>query len=271
MRINGEFFGFELGNELYNFSEKPALERQRLFHYTNVDSMLKILHNSTLKFNRIDSVNDLMEKKYFANDIYKLIFLSSFVYDETEIIPMWNTYTNNEYGVRLEFSIKEEQKFTDIIDIGKKYVQGFTEVDFKQIGMFGANNLHNNCIKDWIATFGLRDIIYDENILNEHPIDCGGVFNLCSMGIVKSNYWRYEKESRILMYLRTISKDIEIPDFKYFLVPIDLKKLSKINITFSPYMSKEIKNMIRNDVATLKDICEITFADSKLENAIIRK
>ena len=40
-----------------------ADERTDLFHYTNVESMLKILSSRYLRFSRIDILNDPLEKK----------------------------------------------------------------------------------------------------------------------------------------------------------------------------------------------------------------
>lgn len=73
-----------------------------LYHYTNLSSLAMILKTKTIKFNRLDFMDDLQEKA--GNDIKnigKYFFVSCWSDVEKESIPMWLMYTDIEQGVKL--------------------------------------------------------------------------------------------------------------------------------------------------------------------------
>lgn len=88
-----------------------------LFHYTSIQSLALILKNRTIRFNSLDKVDDLQEKK--AADIenvgrYK--YVSSWTDDSLESIPMWNMYASLQSGVRIKLPIYPFKKHTNGIE-----------------------------------------------------------------------------------------------------------------------------------------------------------
>lgn len=76
----------------------------RLFHYTTIDTLAHIMNNRSLKFNRLDQLDDITESEPFAAyNPLQYIFSCSFTYDPVENIPLWRMYANMETGIRLEF------------------------------------------------------------------------------------------------------------------------------------------------------------------------
>ena len=75
-----------------------------LFHYTSIEALALILKNKTIRFNRLDCVDDLEESMYGSgpNDIKlgQYQFVSCWTKDCEENIALWKMYTSNK-GVRI--------------------------------------------------------------------------------------------------------------------------------------------------------------------------
>ena len=79
MKIAKEQLGFRFGNEEIKNSIATADNRTVLYHNTNLESLMYILKDGNLKFNRMDMLNDVQESDFFKNDeIAKLVFVSCF-------------------------------------------------------------------------------------------------------------------------------------------------------------------------------------------------
>lgn len=72
----------------------------RIYHYTSVDTLEKILRNQTIRFNRLDCVDDVQECS--VSSYAKYVFISCWTESEEENIPLWKMYTNDvTQGVRI--------------------------------------------------------------------------------------------------------------------------------------------------------------------------
>lgn len=277
MFVDGSKLCFSIdGSEEFISAYDNANRHTALYHYTDIGSMLKIFTNKTFKFNRLDSMNDLKEKQYFDDDIFKLIFLSSFVKQEREIIPMWNTYTNNEYGVRIGFISSSGHILKSIFDNSKPVVgKRFVGDKYKDSNLRSITPQYNGKLKlknKWLLEFKQSDIIYDEDVLIKNPINKGGGwYDLRSMGVIKSRDWQYEDESRFIACLRTTQNRIQIPEYDFLFAPLKFDGLDSINITFSPYMSKETRLMIKAYIGESLDTCRIVYSNSTFDDDIRRK
>lgn len=85
-----------------------------------------ILNNRELKANCIKNVDDLKEQAYLQplldND-EALPYVSCFDHNNEENIPLWNMYSNDKYGVRIQFVIPRNTNTKDfhelLIDRGR--------------------------------------------------------------------------------------------------------------------------------------------------------
>lgn len=72
----------------------------RIYHYTSVDTLEKILQTKTIRFNRLDCVDDVME--YTVSEFAKYMFISCWTESKEENIPLWKMYTTDiTKGVRI--------------------------------------------------------------------------------------------------------------------------------------------------------------------------
>lgn len=73
-----------------------------LYHYTSIDSLACILKNQTIRFTRLDLLDDLEENIQSSGvNIGSYAFASCWTDDKEESIPLWKMYTENGLGVRL--------------------------------------------------------------------------------------------------------------------------------------------------------------------------
>ena len=74
-----------------------------IHHYTNIEVLSLILKNRTLRFNRLDRVDDPEESNFISNGVNlgPYTFVSCWTEAKEESIPMWKMYTKENWGVRL--------------------------------------------------------------------------------------------------------------------------------------------------------------------------
>lgn len=73
----------------------------RLFHYTTIDTLAYMMSNRSIRFGRLDTLDDKTESEQFAAfNPLKYIFSCSFTDDPKESIPLWKMYANMETGIR---------------------------------------------------------------------------------------------------------------------------------------------------------------------------
>ncbi len=74
-----------------------------IHHYTNIETLSLILKNRTLRFNRLDRVDDPEESNFISSGVNlgPYTFVSCWTEAKEESIPMWKMYTKGNWGVRL--------------------------------------------------------------------------------------------------------------------------------------------------------------------------
>ena len=91
-----------------------------LYHYTSINTLALILKNQTIRFNRLDKVNDPEEA--ISKDLQNsntTQFVSCWTANQRESIPLWNMYTKMK-GVRIGMptDMFEGRPTPDIYDHG---------------------------------------------------------------------------------------------------------------------------------------------------------
>ena len=73
--------------------------RTIIHHYTNIDVLALILKNQTLRFNRLDQVDDPEESNFVSNGVNIGPYAFVSCWTEEESIPMWKIYTREKWGI----------------------------------------------------------------------------------------------------------------------------------------------------------------------------
>lgn len=270
MKVDKDQFVLGLDPEVELLTaEEKAKGRDILSHYTSWEVLKLIFTNKHLLFNRIDKVNDHLESEMFVNkEVSHLIYVSCFTYDEYESIPMWNIYGKSKDAVRIKFEMNQK-------DFSKALINEDGTV-YNPTDLAVQSNKQAGGRDDWRLLYACKDIVYNQEFIKKDPIfgknisiEKGKHYNLRSMGVSKREEWQYEKECRLIAYMRTTHDDVEIPDISYLLVPIKFDSIRKVTITFNPWMSDRLKTDIKQFMGSIVELTgKVDFKSSVLTGEI---
>jgi hypothetical protein len=182
-----------------------------LYHYTSIDSLKLILSNGTIRFKRLDLLNDPLESYSEKFDSFrKNVFSSSWTAEPNESIPMWKIYSNFD-GVRLKlpidiFSFNNEPRLMKtnlglwfiVSDLDKKYEVNRTCNFIKT----EANIELLNVIKKVYGPTKIEYTSQQQDYTKEVVIPIldsdtdQNTINLNMLGLRKKHDWSFENEYR---------------------------------------------------------------------------
>ena len=184
-----------------------------IYHYTNIETLSLILKKKTIRFNRLDKVDDLSEGDSFQKvNLSKFYFISCWTEDSEESIPLWKMYTNEMKGVRIGIPKDEIFPFVPINfpEDHKPYVKGELRSPLPFADIFGKEHyIFPNFMTE--AQF-YRKVEYDKNFVQlknnaiklEQTNDGKVSLNISDptrIASVKSPKWKFQKESRFVLLI----------------------------------------------------------------------
>lgn len=275
---------------LHDEDARKLLEQSKTWNcfsqYTDVEALLCILKNKELKANCIKNVDDIKEQSYLQplidND-EAIPYISCFDYSTDESIPLWNMYAGDKYGVKIQFELSRiglPKSLSDVLIDQSRYVKGcrpgFSPVEFSQ-------SLRQDPTREYPKVWvhiSTKPVVYKNSLENVgYQLPANNLLNWSTLATIKSEHWKFQNEIRIIADFShtnyTSDNDnvelIEIPYFEYLLLPIHFRNISKISITFSPWMGQETKHMVEKCVEELGLDCECAFANSYFDGIIRKK
>jgi hypothetical protein len=183
-----------------------------LYHYTSIETLALILANKTLRFSRLDTVNDPEEAS--ASDLPNaatLVFASCWTAQSRESLAMWRMYTPSMQGVRIALpnnpfkgrhkpTIFEKggamQRIDSAITINREY-DGPGIISYS---ITGPNKIYYTDESE----YRYRRCLWDEG-------DRWSV-QLHDLGMVKNTYWAFEEEWRYKILASTSEGILSHPD-----------------------------------------------------------
>lgn len=264
---------------------------EMIHQYTSIDCLALILKNKSIRFKRLDKMDDIEEAALTNKGIHigGFMFVSCWTYSKKESIPLWRMYTPSTKGIRIslkkdmfkEHNITSEeiikynimgfdnQKATSIIPINKMYSSNYTIL-----------NLF------WNNDFFYQEIKYTEDIetiYNSLIIDNpeGGIkLNFSNVGTFKHMHWNFQDECRFRLLILP-NNNIDVGNVRYAdyildcikneLFPpidsfyIDLKDdvFDNLKITLSPYATE-------SDILIVNALCEKYAPNAQIVDSILR-
>ncbi|GAK37530.1 hypothetical protein [Bacteroides graminisolvens] len=243
----------------------------KIHHYTNLESLAMILKNRTIRFNRLDKVDDLEEGNAESLGVRfcKYVFVSCWTEISEESIPLWKMYGGDFGGIRI--SVEKEmfqEYFVSNLDFGGLKSQGFlitkippqslTHPDFWVFPMLDYNN-----------DLFYRHVEYVDDVF-QYTKDCIQITNIKDgrgdmnmqmkpFGSYKNKRWGFQNETRFVLYVLPCNPMLEgvnpevssivmqsllgnksLP-FTYYDMQLKDEVLEKIEITLSPSASEAEK------------------------------
>lgn len=237
---------------------------ENLYHYTSLESLALILKNNTLRFSRLDSVNDPNEaislNLPFANTA---IFTSSWTSHSDESIPLWKMYTKDMDGVRIKLPVnmfKGRDKPT-IFEKGGSTISYPNFINIERLNL--GYSLSTSQIQ------GPNKIYYtdDEKYLYSKVINHVGDnlrINLYDLGLFKKKSWEFEQEWRfkILGFIN----EFYLPNDEYTKKILDLESFPIKNDYIDVDLEPNIFNEAEFTLGPKVNESQYIFLKSLLEN-----
>jgi hypothetical protein len=178
-----------------------------IYHYTNIETLALILKNKTIRFNRLDRVDDISEGESFEKiKLQNFLFVSCWTLDSEESIPLWRMYTNNLQGVRLRLSkdffnwqpLKIPDKLLPlshgVIESPIPYEEIFTNDYFILPVAKGNSQFERNV--EYNPDY--KNIKNQKIIITENRINIQDIGRIAS---IKSPNWAFQKEYRFILMI----------------------------------------------------------------------
>lgn len=212
------FYDDDFMFDVMGIEELPSV----LYQYTSIESLKKILASRTLRFSRLDAVNDPEEA--MALDVplaASSVFVSCWSGTRAEQIPMWSMYGQHLGGVRIRlptnmFAGRKEpmifEKGGALVTVDSWYFINRKSPAMRTSGcsIIGPNKVYYS--ND--PAYRRRKLVYRyEGTAYFYPYD---------LGMVKGTDWEYEQEWRFK--IAALAFEAQFPDDDYFnKVTLDLK------------------------------------------------
>ena len=190
-----------------------------IHHYTNIEVLSLILKNRTLRFNRLDRVDDPEESNFISNGVNlgPYTFVSCWTEAKEESIPMWKMYTKENWGVRLSvvkeglfktYTEKDGFRYNGLVatNLGApiqflfpaevrysqtKYTPPFLTTDYDGCGFYRKIEYVDD----------VQQYAGDSVDIVRHP---NGKDSICirfdKVGSYKNKRWYFQEESRFVLY-----------------------------------------------------------------------
>lgn len=240
--------------DVMGIEELPSV----LYQYTSVESLEKILASRTLRFSRLDTVNDPEEAT--ASDVplaASSVFVSCWSGTEAEQIPMWSMYGQNFGGVRIRlpanmFAGREKPRiFEKGGALSSVDAQWAIERKSPAMSTYGRSMIGPNKVyySDDPA-YRNRQLVYRHaGTAHFYPYD---------LGMVKGTHWSYEQEWRFK--IAALAFEAQFPDDEYF---------NKVTLDLAAYPVEATALFIPLDPAALDEL-EVTLGP-KADEAALRE
>ncbi len=201
----------------------------KIYHYTTIDSLAMIMSSRSIKFNRLDKVDDLEERTEPSKiKLWQYLFVSCWTENPEESIPLWRMYSGNAHGVRIGMDI---DMFEDNIVggsnvpagiphegymIGKIPAQDYFRNDFF---VLPAATMHIDKDKDTLLYCHV-DYVDDVDektkdaykITMTDDIHASSNINFGVIGKYKNKRWAFQEETRFRLVVMPFNPILSNPD-----------------------------------------------------------
>lgn len=194
-----------------------------IYQYTTIEALAQILKNETIRFTRLDYVDDLEEGRIESQSIKlsKFLFVSCWTEAREESIPLWKLYSGDKGGVRIGLERDMFQKFfiDDIIVGGRQiFGSGVSIVPREEIldnddywipPIFESDEIpfyRQMRYVDDVASELSKVVSINETVTGPFPDgetrkDAKLTIDTSILGAVKNKRWEFEEESRFTLFI----------------------------------------------------------------------
>lgn len=236
-----------------------------IHQYTSIDCLALILKNKTIKFKRLDKMDDIEEAALSNAGVHLggFMFVSCWTFSKNESIPLWRMYTPTTKGVRISLGKNMFKKHIVTEEDSEKYHHIQTNGEsFSSIipaaKMFTPQYTILNTF--WNENFFYKKIEYTEDInqiygslIQNNPNSVS--FNFDNVGRFKHKHWEFQDECRFRLiilpndninlgderyatYISSCIKEERFPIIDSFFIDLKDDAFDNLTITLSPYATE---------------------------------
>lgn len=169
--------------------------KEYLYHYTSLETLALILKHKTIRFSRLDLVDDpeeIITKDY--GNLGRFMFVSCWTDSKEESIPMWKMYSSDLKGVRIKLPKLPFQEYT--IEQPERKSKLTTYIDPLLLGFhrnYTVVPYYDNLLIDIIYTDNIK-LLFPQIAKTEHSLD------FSNLGKYKRTVWKFQKEKRYILF-----------------------------------------------------------------------
>ncbi len=188
--------------------KEPAV----LYHYTSLETLALILRNRTIRFSRLDMVDDPQEQRSAdSQNLGKMKLVSCWTSSDEESIPMWREYAGTECGVRIQMKSYPFKRYSVSTESLSKL--SHDAVLNAPGGSF--DGLHMPLEDFWDRSYHFKEMARSVEMLHEVQYtndksllfpevirSCGNGWieaDLNALGVHKATAWSYQREWRYVL------------------------------------------------------------------------
>lgn len=258
---------------------------ETLFHYTSLNTLALILENRTICFNSLLNVDDVEEAETSDLGMFgKYVYVSCWTDESKESIAMWQMYTPNMHGVRIQLPAFPFKKHH--YKAGELHFKADTEsyLDLKKLYDDNIASIVAELPKLIPVTYTSDEALLRPKVRFGDTIDnCNDVVNrkstgnqsrnirydLENLGKFKKDDWCFQKEWRYwismspwglkeaefatpsthIEFVRRLENKDTQPPYKRFFVELSDEAISQIKVVFGPRMTEAEKILAKHLLA----------------------
>lgn len=226
----------------------------RIFHYTSIETLALILKNRTIRFSRLDKVDDPEEYDITEDGVTPSHYCFAFCWtrNEDESLPQWYMYGSGSHGVRIEMD-------SDMFE----YVDGFKDRSF--LGGVEYTKQGDRIMPVFLNGNVLEDIIYVDDMSNIekkifHAFEEQKGITFHNIGLYKRKDWNFQMECRFRLYALPLKPrgvglyyypseviaDNVPPKAEYIDIPLSPKAFANMKILLGPKVNTAERIIIQS-------------------------
>lgn len=250
--------------------EQPKI----LYHYTSLDTLALILTNKSICFNTLLNVDDIDEAETSdLGQFGKYVYVSCWTDEMAESIAMWQLYTPNMHGVRIqlpaypfkkhhykagELHFKEDT--SSYIDIEKLYKENKASIIPALPKLIPITYTIDEELLHPKAKFGESIEEYSKVINDKLSKEKSAEirYELGNLGRFKNDAWRFQREWRYWLsmspiglkeseqatfnthmeFVRRLEDETARPPYERFFIELSDEAISQMEVVFGPRMTE---------------------------------
>lgn len=234
----------------------------KIYHYTSLENLALILKHKTIRFNRLDNMNDPSEKTFLMNQIdwSPYTYVSCWTENPVESLPLWHMYTDQGKGVRIsidkDFIDWEKQSIAFSVASRQHQQKTVAKDSSGAISVtFNPTRIHRplsdeTCYQE-VRYANEKDYLEYENKIGKVSkfMEIDEETMRKYVGVFRKDIWAFQEETRFIIYAVPYTSTDAVVSHNDFInlirlnmpnnvpfidVPVKVDKLKDIEVTLGP-------------------------------------